>query len=148
VDGPRVRLAAAHAAALAADDGHALRDVAQQLEDMGDWTAAADAAAQAATVHTHRGRADLARVDAGRAHLLADRCQGARTPAILAAVRPLPVTGREREIVMLVGSGLSNRDIARQLGLSVRTVEGHIYRAGAKLGVTRRSDLAKLLLDG
>jgi DNA-binding CsgD family transcriptional regulator len=86
-------------------------------------------------------------MDAGRAHRLARACQGAYTPAIRAAVRPLPITAREREIVSLAARGLSNRDIAERLGVSVRTVEGHLYRAGAKLGVTRRADFGELLGD-
>ncbi|WFR71403.1 LuxR C-terminal-related transcriptional regulator [Prescottella defluvii] len=43
------------------------------------------------------------------------------------------------------GPGLSNKDIARRLVLSVRTVEGHVYRACEKLALSRRSDLAKLV---
>jgi len=39
----------------------------------------------------------------------------------------LPLTDREREIVMLIGEGLSSREIAERLTLSVRTVESHIY---------------------
>ncbi|TDC81667.1 LuxR family transcriptional regulator [Micromonospora sp. KC606] len=45
----------------------------------------------------------------------------------------------------MTGRGLSNRDIAQQLGVSVRTAEGHIYRACAEFGVSRRTDLADLL---
>ncbi|WP_308205370.1 response regulator transcription factor [Mycolicibacterium insubricum] len=38
--------------------------------------------------------------------------------------------------------GLSNRDIAQAMSLSVRTVEGHIYRATVKAGVTTRAELS------
>lgn len=62
--------------------------------------------------------------------------------------RPLPLTPREREIVTLAASGLSNRGIAERLVLSVRTVEGHLYRACAKLGVTDRSELAAIIGTG
>ncbi|MBS1696740.1 MAG: helix-turn-helix transcriptional regulator [Actinobacteria bacterium] len=40
----------------------------------------------------------------------------------------VPLSGREGEIVRLISAGLSNRDIAERLSISVRTVEGHIYR--------------------
>ena len=46
---------------------------------------------------------------------------------------------------MLIGEGLSNRDIAERLTLSVRTVEGHIYRAMIKTGTANRDELAALL---
>jgi DNA-binding CsgD family transcriptional regulator len=57
----------------------------------------------------------------------------------------LPLTDREREIVMLIGKGLSSREIAERLTLSVRTVESHVYRAMLKTGTTSRDELAALL---
>ncbi|WP_066897139.1 response regulator transcription factor [Mycolicibacterium houstonense] len=55
------------------------------------------------------------------------------------------MTDREREIAMLLGAGLSSRAIADRLRLSVRTVEGHIYRAMAKTGASSRAELIALL---
>ncbi|MCW4466144.1 LuxR C-terminal-related transcriptional regulator [Glutamicibacter sp. MNS18] len=52
------------------------------------------------------------------------------------------LTAREEEIVDLVRQGLSNREIARLLTVSQRTVEGHLYRIFAKLGITQRSELS------
>lgn len=46
---------------------------------------------------------------------------------------------------MLVGEGLTTQVVAERLNVSVRTVEGHIYRAMAKTGVANRDDLAALL---
>jgi DNA-binding CsgD family transcriptional regulator len=46
---------------------------------------------------------------------------------------------------MLIGQGLSNRAIAARLSLSVRTVEGHIYRAMVKTGADSREGLAAML---
>ncbi len=66
-------------------------------------------------------------------------------PRPLASVSPAATTPRltptERAIVGLVREGHSNRDIADAKGVSVRTVEGHLYRIFAKLGVNRREDL-------
>ncbi|EJZ15302.1 response regulator receiver protein, partial [Mycolicibacterium fortuitum subsp. fortuitum DSM 46621 = ATCC 6841 = JCM 6387] len=74
-----------------------------------------------------------------------EACGGAATPAILGATGRLPLTDREREVAMLLGTGLSSRAIAERLRLSVRTVEGHIYRAMAKTGVSTRAELVALL---
>jgi DNA-binding NarL/FixJ family response regulator len=52
------------------------------------------------------------------------------------------LTRREQEIAALVQAAASNREIALQLGLSLRTVEGHLYRMFAKLGISHREDLA------
>ena len=70
---------------------------------------------------------------------------GASTPALRQATEPLPLTDREREIVMLIGEGLSNRAVAERLTVSVRTVEGHIYKAMVKTGTASRDELAALL---
>ena len=145
VDGPRAGAAAAHAAALAADDGAALHAASVQLEQIGALLLAADAAAQAATVHTRQGRRGSAQTATSRAHYLAQACEGARTPALASLAAPLPLTDREREIVTLAAGGLSNRDIAQRLVVSVRTVENHFYRASTKLGTTDRAELAALL---
>lgn len=55
------------------------------------------------------------------------------------------MTSREREIAALIARGLSNRQIAERLTVSVRTVEGHIYRACIKLDIADRDDLAKIV---
>jgi DNA-binding CsgD family transcriptional regulator len=54
----------------------------------------------------------------------------------------LPFTRREHEIAMMVAEGLNTREIADALKLSMRTVEGHIYRASCRAGVVKRSELA------
>lgn len=51
------------------------------------------------------------------------------------------LTRREIEIAGLIAAGLSNREIAERLFLSVRTVESHIYQARGKIGAASRRDL-------
>ncbi len=145
MDGPFARVAAARAQALAKADGPALDALAAEFERTGTLLAAADTYAQAATAYSRSNDRRGELTSAAKAHWLASRCDGATTPALAKAARPLPLTDREREVAVLVGRGLSNKDIARRLVLSVRTVEGHIYRACEKLALSHRSDLAKLV---
>lgn len=74
-----------------------------------------------------RTRAELARVAGRRA-----RPPGSLTPA-------------ERRAVELAAQGLSNREIAQALFVTVRTVETHLSRAYAKLGVRSRTQLGRRL---
>jgi DNA-binding CsgD family transcriptional regulator len=52
------------------------------------------------------------------------------------------LTATEREVVELAASGRANKEIAQALSLAVHTVEVHLSRAYAKLGVHSRSQLA------
>jgi len=52
------------------------------------------------------------------------------------------LTARERDILALVGEGLTNRQIGQQLFLAEKTVKNHISRLLAKLGVERRVQAA------
>jgi DNA-binding NarL/FixJ family response regulator len=65
--------------------------------------------------------------------------QGTRMPA--AGVESL--TGREREVLGLIGSGLLNREIAVSLGISVRTVEAHRESIMRKLDARNVADLTR-----
>jgi two-component system nitrate/nitrite response regulator NarL len=70
-----------------------------------------------------------------------------RRVAALAAAQPLdPVeaslTRREREIVELIESGLSNKEIALRLGIELATVKKHVHHVLDKLHVSRRLDAA------
>ncbi|OBI46868.1 helix-turn-helix transcriptional regulator [Mycobacterium colombiense] len=145
VQGRMVTLQAQHAAAVAAGDAAALDAVSTEFEVAGLLLSAADSAAQAAPLHDRAGQRRNSAESAARALRLAAQCGGATTPAIRSAGRPLPVTSREREIAAFVAEGLTNREIAERLTVSVRTVEGHIYRACIKLDVTDRDELAKIV---
>ena len=52
------------------------------------------------------------------------------------------LTRREREVAVLAARGLTNKDIAAQLFLSVRTVEVHVDHVLTKLGFRTRTQLA------
>lgn len=148
VEGPVAAMYARHADAVAASNASGLDAVSVEFEGAGLMLSAADAAAQAVPLYERAGQRTRSAESAARALWLATQCDGAMTPAIRTAARPLPVTSREREIAALIARGLSNRQIAERLTVSVRTVEGHIYRACIKLDIADREELAKIVWHG
>ncbi len=56
------------------------------------------------------------------------------------------LTLREREVVRLAARGLANKQIARHLGISPRTVEGHLNHVFEKVGVASRTELVHFAL--
>ncbi|MCM1973093.1 LuxR C-terminal-related transcriptional regulator [Streptomyces sp. G1] len=129
---------AQHADALARGDGPALDRAAEALRERGLLLYAAEAHAQAVRAHRDPRAARTSRT---RAVALARRCQGARTPALSGLVLG-ELTARQRQIVTLAAAGLSNREIAERLTLSVRTVGNHLYSAYARLGASDRGALS------
>jgi DNA-binding CsgD family transcriptional regulator len=134
-----------------------------RLQMEGRWREAAEAW-QALECPYEAARALLEANDVtavGEAHVIFDRL-GARPAAALASKRlrdlgasSIPrgrrpttranvagLTSRELEVLRLLVSGLQNREIAARLFLSPRTVDHHVSAVLAKLGVSRRTDVA------
>ncbi len=84
-------------------------------------------------------RSALERIDR-----LADRIS--RGPPIPVVEYPADLTEREVDVLRLVASGQSNREVADTLSLSVRTVERHISNIYGKIGVQGRSSLTLFAL--
>jgi len=71
------------------------------------------------------------------------RNQGSRGRRVAAALGPTSLTERERDVARLAAQGYSAREIGEKLFIGARTVEGHLARAYAKLGVSSKVELAR-----
>lgn len=148
----------APAAAAADIDGHlaaALRrlpdaalveDIASSQYADGRTLYAAEFLSEASRMERANGNKVRAQALLTQAAELADQLPGVNTPR-LARVRvdPTLLTAREIEVCVRAASGLTNVAIAEELFLSQRTVEGHLQRAYAKLGVSDRRQLLPLV---
>ena len=76
-----------------------------------------------------------------RLDLFAASCPSVDLPVFGPVTDGHGLSAREKQIVEFVRRGLSNRDIAERLTLSVRTVEGHVFRALRRLGLRTRHEL-------
>jgi DNA-binding CsgD family transcriptional regulator len=95
--------------------------------------------------HPSYGEAIRARLPLVRARRVREWLVRAGTGAWAPADVMPALTAREREIALMVASGLSSKIIAERLKLSVRTVNNHLAHVYTKLGVTSRSQLAALV---
>ncbi|MCU1435820.1 MAG: helix-turn-helix transcriptional regulator [Pseudarthrobacter sp.] len=105
---------------------------------------AVEARCMALAVDSARQAGDPASARTAQARLDVLAATVASLPIVPSSGSPL-LTSRERQIARLAGRGASNRDIALDMGVSVRTVEGHLYQVFTKLGVTSRGDLTGLV---
>ncbi|MEU8685542.1 response regulator transcription factor [Streptomyces sp. NPDC048611] len=99
----------------------------------------ADLVAAVRTVASGRSMLDPATTARLMSSLRGDDSDAPPEAAALSGLSP-----REREILGLVGAGLTNRQIGKRLYLSEKTVKNHISRLLAKLGVERRIQAAVL----
>jgi two-component system nitrate/nitrite response regulator NarL len=58
---------------------------------------------------------------------------------------PARLTARETDVVRLIGRGLSNKEIARELSIALPTVKNHVHSVLEKLQVRRRTEAVSLL---
>ena len=130
-------------AALAQRDHAQLEALGGRLAELGCLLHAAELTAAAATAAAGQGLTTAAARLRTRAQELAEHCDGASTELLRNPVGD-GLTTREREVAGFAARGLTDVEIAARLSLSRRTVETHLYRVYAKLGVSGRRDLAPL----
>ncbi|MFD1201451.1 LuxR C-terminal-related transcriptional regulator [Leucobacter albus] len=119
-----------------------LEDIASTQHANGRSIYAAEFLAAAATAERAAGNRTRSQQLLAEAAELADGLPGVNTQRI-ARVRidPAKLSAREAEVCVRAASGLTNAEIADELFLSPRTVEGHLQRAYTKLGVSDRRQL-------
>jgi DNA-binding CsgD family transcriptional regulator len=145
VEGGLAAARAAHTQALADCDARGLEAASATFEGLGATLLAAEAWADS-SVCWAKSSDRRARVAAERrAAFLSSRCPGADTPALRAVDSRAVLTPAEWEAAQLAASGLSNREIAPELTVSVRTVENRLQHVYGKLGITSRRALADAL---
>jgi DNA-binding CsgD family transcriptional regulator len=135
---------AAAARCLSAGDAAETEAASREFEEQGLVLLAAELATRAAVLHRRQGRTGSAVAAGRRAAELAGRCQGAATPLLAGQGHSSELTEREWEVVTLVTHGLTDREVAERLVVSIRTVHSHLHHAYVKLGVTGRRQLAEL----
>jgi DNA-binding CsgD family transcriptional regulator len=148
VDGPVVAAMAAHANALVGGGARDLAGVAGTFEAAGMMLHAAEVMVTASLVAASAGLRASAGEYRARAATLAARCGAALTPLL----EPISdrdslgiLTRKEQEVALMAARGMTKRDIAESLTVSVRTVGNHINHVYAKLGVTTRAELRAVL---
>ncbi|GIF73231.1 LuxR C-terminal-related transcriptional regulator [Asanoa siamensis] len=142
LDGDLPGIMSAHAQAAARRSAPDLLITADLFKSKGLWVYAAEAAAGAAN-RFRETRAAEANSATRLMNDLLSNCDMLRTPA-LGLSRPA-LTDRERQIAKLAAAGVPSREIAAQLFLSTRTVENHLQRVYAKLGIASRAELGPAL---
>lgn len=133
--------------ALAAHDLRDVLDAGGRLERAGRFGMAMAAYRRAFDAAMEEGTTDIADAAEKAESLLSAQLSGTTLNVARFGVWLALLTAREREVAELVVSGLSNRDIASQLVLSVRTVESHVLNIMRKLGVSSRERIVGRLSE-
>jgi len=137
-------LYARFATGLESGDADELAAVGRGFAEIGCILHAAEATAAAARA-AHASDLVGAFALADRANEYAAAAGNPVTPLLVGGVETAPLTPREREVATLVAQGRTDKEVARELGLSVRTVNAHLRSVYAKLRVAGREDLAVAL---
>lgn len=133
----------AYGEALATQKGELLQEASASAASHGFDLLAAELAAMAQERFHARGQEQKSRKAAVLLQSLRDRLPGIVSPVFGSVDQP-ELTRREVEIAKFVVTGRSNNEISQHLHVSVRTVEGHLYRMFIKLGINSRDELTRM----
>jgi len=144
-DGELYPLLRDHVVALCERSPVAIGAVAERFADVGAWLLASEAAHAADEASRAAGSAREGAAWALKGEQWRARCDEVRSPGLVAASAPVPLTRREREVAELAAEGVPRKELAERLYVRIRTVDSHLVRIYAKLGVRSRAELADAL---
>ncbi|MDK1018426.1 MAG: LuxR C-terminal-related transcriptional regulator [Actinomycetota bacterium] len=135
-----IRAYAEHASALADGDPQSIEELAAGFESRGELLYAVTAYLQAAGLFREQNKDHAA----ARAMTRARRLDTQLPPEVFMEGPP-GLTQRETEVATFAAQGLTSRQIADRLYVSVRTVNNHLAAAYTNLGIHSRDELAEIL---
>ncbi len=147
VDGELTAARLAYVVAAADKDSDALTDAAARFEQLGALLYAAEALGEAAVHQRRDGAGREAAATQHAAARLLTRCEGAVTPFVRSIGARAQLTPAELDTALQAATGSTDKQIAEQMHLSVRTVENRLHRAYQKLGISHRRELVEALKD-
>jgi DNA-binding NarL/FixJ family response regulator len=148
VDGRLAGATRLHVGALLHQDPAQMESAALAFESLGALLEAAELMVEASDFAAGRGLKRRAAAARKRATDLLAQCEGAMTPLAARIGRSDRLSKRESEVAHLALAGLTNRQIADKLYLSVRTIESQLQQAYTKLGINGRAALPDALAGG
>ena len=145
VDGAFIEARIVFARAAHLRDMKLARSAADQFEAIGANLFAAEAATLEAELAAAGGLRRASTEAEARAERLLELCEGAHTPSVKEQRGAAQLTNREREVATLAAQGMTSKEVAASLFVSVRTVDNHLQQVYVKLGIKKRSELATRL---
>lgn len=134
----------AWAEAMRTQDPGLLEQASTTAMDFGYELIAVELATYAQQKFQDRGKVHKSRKTANTVVAMREKMPGLVSPVFQALDQP-KMTRREHQIALLVAQGETNNAIAARLNVSLRTVEGHLYRTFIKLDIQSRDQLAVLM---
>ncbi|MFD6826395.1 LuxR C-terminal-related transcriptional regulator [Streptomyces sp. NPDC060085] len=142
VEGSLLNAKLAYAAAVFQKSAVGMESVAISFAEMGYHLYTAEAFAELSRIYRMTGDARSATAAALRSQEFAAQCEGVNTLSLQSLQIVDDLSGREQQIAQLAASGYTDKEIAKFLSISIRTVGNHLYRIYKKLGILSRRELA------
>lgn len=130
--------------AMRSQDAASLDHASATAMDYGFELVAVELAAHALKKFSDHGKVHKSRKSASKVVAMREQMPGLVSPVFQAIDQP-KMTRREHQIALLVAQGESNSSIAGRLNVSLRTIEGHLYRTFIKLDIQSRDQLTAMM---